>query len=103
MPDFMGCETSHGEHMREIDDTARFDETSPIETTEEHQRYLTLTERERSVLHLVASGFTAPEIGRQLLISPKTVDTYKQRINEKLSLSHRSDYVTLALRLGLLS
>jgi DNA-binding CsgD family transcriptional regulator len=31
------------------------------------------------------------------------VDTYKQRIQEKLGLSHRSDYVQLALKLGLLS
>ncbi len=62
-----------------------------------------LTERERAVLQLVAEGYTAPEIGERLYISPKTVDTYKQRINEKLGLSHRADYVKLALRLGLLS
>jgi DNA-binding NarL/FixJ family response regulator len=55
------------------------------------------------VLHFVASGFTAPEIGEKLLISAKTVDTYKQRINQKLSLSHRSEYVAFALKLGLLS
>jgi ATP/maltotriose-dependent transcriptional regulator MalT len=30
------------------------------------------------------------------------VDTYKQRINEKLGLRHRADYVRLALKLGLL-
>ena len=41
-------------------------------------------------------------IARLLTISPKTVDTYKQRINEKLGLAHRADYVKLALRLGLL-
>ena len=55
------------------------------------------------MLRLVAAGYSAPEIGEQLFISPKTVDTYKQRINEKLGLSHRSDYVQLALKLGLLS
>jgi DNA-binding CsgD family transcriptional regulator len=31
------------------------------------------------------------------------VDTYKQRINEKLGMQHRADYVKLALKLGLLS
>ena len=36
-------------------------------------------------------------------ISAKTVDTYKQRVNEKLGLQHRNDYVTLALKLGLLT
>jgi DNA-binding NarL/FixJ family response regulator len=65
-------------------------------------RYEKLTERERDVLRLVASGFTAPEIGEQLFISPKTVDTYRQRINEKLAIAHRSEYVRLALKLGLL-
>lgn len=65
-------------------------------------RYARLTERERDVLRLTAQGYSAPEIGERLFISPKTVDTYKQRINEKLGLSHRAHYVQFALRLGLL-
>ena len=54
-------------------------------------------------MRLIAEGYTAPEIGEQLAISPKTVDTYKQRIGEKLGLSHRADYVRFALKLGLLA
>ncbi|WP_396221468.1 response regulator [Gemmatimonas sp.] len=69
---------------------------------EERTRFEKLTDREQAVLKMVAEGFTAPEIGEQLTISPKTVDTYKQRIGEKLGLSHRSDYVKFALKLGLL-
>jgi two-component system, NarL family, response regulator NreC len=65
-------------------------------------RFERLTDRERAVMQLIAQGYTAPEIGEQLAISPKTVDTYKQRINDKLGLTHRADYVTLALKLGLL-
>lgn len=72
------------------------------EHADERARYDKLTEREQVVLRLFAEGFTAPEIGEQLSISPKTVDTYKQRINEKLDITHRTDYVKLALRLGLL-
>ncbi len=72
------------------------------ENADERERFERLTDRERDVLRLVAAGYSAPEIGEQLFISPKTVDTYKQRINEKLGLSHRSDYVQLALKLGLL-
>jgi DNA-binding NarL/FixJ family response regulator len=68
----------------------------------ERARFESLTPREQDVLTLVAQGYTAPEIGSKLYISPKTVDTYKQRINEKLGLQHRADYVTFALRLGLL-
>ena len=66
-------------------------------------RFEKLTDREQAVLRLVAAGYTAPEIGEQLFISPKTVDTYKQRVNEKLGLQHRNDYVTVALKLGLLT
>jgi DNA-binding NarL/FixJ family response regulator len=67
------------------------------------ERFEKLTQREQDVLRLVAQGFSAPEIGERLYISPKTVDTYKQRIHEKLGLAHRSDYVQFALKLGLLS
>jgi DNA-binding NarL/FixJ family response regulator len=65
-------------------------------------RFERLTDRERAVMQLIAEGYTAPEIGERLTISPKTVDTYKQRINDKLGLTHRADYVKLALKLGLL-
>jgi DNA-binding NarL/FixJ family response regulator len=73
---------------------------SPAAT--ERQRYERLTGRERDVLRGIALGYSAPEIGSQLQISPKTVDTYKQRIQEKVDLAHRSQYVQFALRLGLL-
>ena len=69
----------------------------------DHGRYNSLTQRERDVLRLVAQGYSAPEIGEQLFISPKTVDTYKQRVNEKLGISHRSEYVDFALRIGILT
>ena len=72
------------------------------EHASDRARYERLTERERAVMRLIAEGYTAPEIGEQLAISPKTVDTYKQRINDKLGLTHRADYVKLALKLGLL-
>lgn len=69
---------------------------------EERARFEKLTDREQVVLKMVAEGYTAPEIGEHLTISPKTVDTYKQRIGEKLGLTHRPDYVKFALKLGLL-
>jgi DNA-binding NarL/FixJ family response regulator len=72
------------------------------ERATEQARYERLTDREREVMRLIAEGYTAPEIGEQLAISPKTVDTYKQRVNDKLGLTHRADYVKLALKLGLL-
>jgi len=73
------------------------------EHMDERTKYEKLTEREQNVLRYVARGYSAPEIGEKLFISPKTVDTYKQRINEKLGLAHRSDYVSFALKIGLLA
>lgn len=68
----------------------------------EQEQFDKLSERERSILRLIAAGYSAPEIGGQLSISAKTVDTYKQRIQDKIGLSHRPDYVKFAMRLGLL-
>jgi DNA-binding NarL/FixJ family response regulator len=61
-----------------------------------------LSAREREVLALTAEGHTATEIGRQLHLSPKTVETYRARVMEKLDLKHRSELVRWALRAGLL-
>ena len=55
---------------------------------EEREKFERLTERERDVLKYTAQGYSAPEIGEKLHISAKTVDTYKQRIHEKLGLHH---------------
>lgn len=75
---------------------------APTGADQELSRYQGLTEREREVLVCTAHGFTAPEIGVRLNISPKTVDTYKQRIHLKLGLQNRAEYVRLALRLRLM-
>jgi len=61
-----------------------------------------LSAREQEVLALTAEGFNAREIGEKLFISPKTVDTYRSRIMDKLGLSHRSELVRFALEVGLL-
>ena len=66
-------------------------------------RFERLTDREQNVLRLTAQGYSAPEIGERLFISPKTVDTYKQRIGDKLGITHRAEYITFALKLGLLT
>ena len=61
-----------------------------------------LTEREREVLGYTVEGYSSSEIGKKLFISPKTVDTYRARIMEKLNLHHRSERVRFALQTGLL-
>jgi len=67
------------------------------------REYEGLTNREREVLKLTAEGFTNQEIAEKLVISPKTVDTYRQRVMEKLNLHRRSELVRYALQKGLLT
>jgi two-component system response regulator NreC len=61
-----------------------------------------LSERERTILHAVAQGYSGAEIARRLHISSKTVDAYKRRVEEKLGLHHRTEYVQFALEAGIL-
>ncbi len=69
---------------------------------EARQRFEALSERERAVFLLLARGHGSTMIGDHLHISAKTVDTYRRRINDKLHLNDRADYVKLALSLKLL-
>lgn len=61
-----------------------------------------LSERERQVLELTARGYTSREIGEQLFLSPRTIETYRERLVQKLGLEHRSQLVEYALRYRLL-
>lgn len=61
-----------------------------------------LSAREREVLTLTVKGYTSREIGDQLSLSPRTVETYRERLMEKLDLKHRSELVEYALRHRLL-
>ena len=74
----------------------------PHERTDARARLARLSHREQTVVEMTARGFNGPEIARQLGITAKTVDTYKQRIEVKLGLSHRSEYVRIGLEAGLL-
>lgn len=71
-------------------------------TDEARKRFEQLSDRERTVFALMAQGYSTSQIGDRINVSAKTVDTYRRRINEKLALSERADYVKLALRLGVL-
>ncbi|MFN8379463.1 MAG: FAD-dependent oxidoreductase [Anaerolineae bacterium] len=71
-------------------------------STPESERAESLSEREHEVLVLTAQGYSSREIGKRLFISAKTVDTYRQRLMQKLGLSHRADLVQYAVRHGLL-
>jgi DNA-binding NarL/FixJ family response regulator len=60
-----------------------------------------LSRRENEVLRAIALGFTTREISRELKVSQKTVQTYRERIYKKLGLQTRADLVHYALAQGL--
>lgn len=61
-----------------------------------------LSRRENEVLRAIALGFTTREISRELKVSQKTVQTYRERIYKKLGLQTRADLVHYALAQGLM-
>ena len=62
-----------------------------------------LSLREREVFDLMIRGYSCPEIGRLLFISPRTADTHRTHIFEKLRVHSAAELVRFAARFGLLS
>lgn len=56
-----------------------------------------LTAREREVLGLIAAGASNKEAGRQLGISPRTIEVHRARIMEKLGAKNAADLVRIVL------
>ena len=61
-----------------------------------------LSDREVDVLRLIALGHTNAEIGEQLFLSVRTVETHRAHIQQKLGRSTRAELVRYALDQGLL-
>lgn len=61
-----------------------------------------LTEREASVLRLLADGFDTAEVGRQLFYSERTVKNIIHDVTSRLELRNRSHAVAYAIREGLI-
>ena len=62
-----------------------------------------LTDREREVLDLVASGATNREIAERLFLSPHTVKEHTSSLYRKLGVRNRAEAVQKAQRLGLIA
>ena len=73
-----------------------------VHAGEEKDSYSSLTEREREILKLVAEGYTNNQMAERLVISPKTVDTHRTHIMDKLNLHSRAELVKYAMRRGIL-
>jgi two-component system response regulator FixJ len=64
-------------------------------------RFAHLTPREQEVMALVIVGKSNKEIARELAISPRTVETHRARIMEKMEADSLPDLVTLAALCGI--
>ena len=62
-----------------------------------------LSERELEVLRMIALGHTNAEIGEQLFLSVRTVETHRSHIQRKLGRTSRAELVRYALDRGLLT
>lgn len=79
------------------------DSMTEMQETSELNPWQQLSEREHDVLRLVALGYTNVEIGDDLFISVKTVETYRARGMEKLDLETRAQLVKSALKYDILN
>ncbi|MEA2294558.1 MAG: two-component system, NarL family, response regulator NreC [Solirubrobacteraceae bacterium] len=71
-------------------------------TPTEPERPDDLTEREVEVLRLIALGHTNGEIGSQLYLSVRTVETHRAHIQQKIGVATRAELVRYALDRGLI-
>ena len=69
-----------------------------LETSMEISPLEKLSPREREILQLVAEGKTSQQIAEQLSISPKTVDTYRSRLMDKIGVEDVAGLVRFAIQ-----
>ncbi len=63
----------------------------------EDRGFAHLTPRERDVLRLIAGGASNKEAGRELSISPRTVEVHRARVMEKLGARNAADLTRIVL------
>jgi DNA-binding NarL/FixJ family response regulator len=68
------------------------------EKTKEEDSFDTLSQREKEVFLLLAEGKSIKKIAEELFISPKTVESHKYNIMEKLQATSIVDLTKIAIR-----
>lgn len=63
----------------------------------DNQPPISLTKREEEIVALVAKGLTSQDIAKKLFISPRTVETHRARIMDKLGVNNAAGLVRFAL------
>jgi two-component system, NarL family, invasion response regulator UvrY len=65
-------------------------------------RHELLSDREYRVMWMLANGRSISQIAQELLLSPNTVSTYRNRILKKLALENNAGLVRYAMKYGLM-
>jgi DNA-binding NarL/FixJ family response regulator len=86
---------------RQITDTVIDDYIHQRQFSSDQSPLGSLSPREREVLQLVVEGKSSVEIAEILFLSPKTVETYRSRIMEKLGIHDLPGLVKFAIQHGL--
>lgn len=86
---------------RQITDTVIDDYIHQRQFSSDQSPLGSLSPREREVLQLVVEGKSSVEIAEILFLSPKTVETYRSRVMEKLGIHDLPGLVKFAIQQGL--
>ncbi len=70
---------------------------------DESSAFSALTQRERQILQLIAEGCTTKRIAMNLFISPKTVETHRLNVMNKLGIDNIAQLTKYAIQEGLTS
>ena len=96
MPDTLE-DGPHDSELPVLEGTGAFRVFRPTDTS-----WNCLTERQLEILKLLALGDSVKEIAKQLSKSPKSIESHRYRIAQKLGISDRVHLCRYAIRQGLI-
>jgi DNA-binding NarL/FixJ family response regulator len=68
----------------------------------EAQLHHSLTDREIEILHLIAQGFSTPQMADKLSISPKTVETHRKNMLKKVKVKNIMGLINYGIQHGII-
>ncbi len=72
-----------------------------VTETQKVHKSSTLSEREIQIIRLICDGMSYKEMGAELFISPRTVESQKQTIFKKLGLDNNAHLIKYAIKNGI--
>ncbi|MFV9506448.1 MAG: helix-turn-helix domain-containing protein [Oscillochloridaceae bacterium umkhey_bin13] len=100
----MLAKTTPGSDIVDAVRQIRTDERLPMEAPAPFEQSIaTLTEREQTVLGLLAAGYRNREMAERLHVSLKTVEFHVSQLLEKLGVRSRTEAMGRAIVLGLIT